>query len=90
MIINNLRLSLKNKKLKKNAEDTERFIIWSIPAVTTCPNATQGCIKFCYALQAEKQYKRTRDARLNNYIESLQTEKFIRNMVDAIDQIKRY
>lgn len=86
MIINNLRLSLKNKKLKKNEDDTERFIIWSIPAISTCPYATESCKKFCYAMKAQRMYKATKKARELNLIETKKPN-FVNRMIDAIETI---
>ena len=33
------------------------FLIWNLPAVITCPDATAHCILECYARKAEIQYK---------------------------------
>ena len=47
-------LSHENKKLVPNSRIS--FLIWNIPAIITCPFATDHCKEFCYARKAEKNY----------------------------------
>ena len=46
-----INLSEGNKKLKPSAD--VRYLIWNLPAVKTCPFATEMCKKACYAKKAE-------------------------------------
>lgn len=43
-----------NHKLVPTAK--VKFLIWSLPAVITCPYATAHCIAECYARKSEQQY----------------------------------
>ena len=47
-------VSRRNKKLIPNAHT--KFMIWSIPAIKTCPGACAACKKCCYARTSEKAY----------------------------------
>lgn len=71
-----------NIKLK-NTEKT-RFIIWNIPAVTTCPYRTKQCEKACYALKAERLYPDCLFSRKTNLKRSLQAD-FVENMIFTIE-----
>ena len=57
--------SHKNKKLVPTADTN--FLIWSLPAIVTCPNATAHCKKDCYAVKAEKQYPDVLPSRRRNF-----------------------
>lgn len=70
-----------NKKLKNS--DTVRFAIWNLPAITTCPFATEQCKKSCYARKAERQYKQVLPAREKNYNDSLK-DSFTPEMINTI------
>ena len=54
-----------NRKLK-NTKHTH-FIIWNLPAVCTCPYATDKCKGLCYARKAERLYPQVLPARENNF-----------------------
>ena len=43
-----------NKKLQPNKNT--KFLIWSLPAIKTCPNACDACKYWCYAVKSEKAY----------------------------------
>jgi hypothetical protein len=47
--------SLGNKKLCKN--EKIQFILFNLLQVVTCPNATEGCLKFCYANKSNNNIK---------------------------------
>ena len=49
-----IELSHGNKKLRSNTRVS--FLVWNLPAVVTCPHATDQCKTFCYAKKAEKAY----------------------------------
>ena len=46
-----LTLSEGNAKLKPTG--AVKYLIWNIPAIKTCPYATEHCKKACYAIKAE-------------------------------------
>lgn len=77
-----LTMSEGNKKLKPT--DKVKFLIWNIPAVTTCPYATPHCKGACYALKAEKQYPSCRESRERHYLESLRAN-FVERMIFTIE-----
>lgn len=52
-----------NKKLSK------KTVIWSIPAIKTCPHCTQ-CASTCYARKAERLYPQVLPCREQNLIDS--------------------
>lgn len=70
-----------NKKLKSN--DKVRYIIWNLPAISTCPYATAHCKKSCYACKSEKAYPTVLPARKRNYEFSL-TDDFVPVMISYI------
>ena len=70
-----------NKKLVNN--DKARFLIWNLPAIQTCPYATEHCKRACYALKAERLYPSARESRQNNFWESLKDD-FSDRMIDTI------
>lgn len=74
-------LSFGNKKLISTKET--KFVIWSIPAVKTCPFATDMCKASCYARKAERVYPECLPAREKNLAFS-ETEKFVPFMVEAL------
>lgn len=51
---NSFAVSHKNHKLVPT--ENIAFFIWNLPAVYTCPFATDECIKNCYALKAENRF----------------------------------
>lgn len=56
---------------------------WSIPAVLTCPGATELCKKACYARRHRFQFQRVRDRLQWNYEQSL-LPTFVERMVEEI------
>ena len=70
-----------NKKLVPNKETA--FLIWNIPAVTTCPFRTKMCEHACYAVKAEKAYKQVLPSRKDNLKMSL-LPSFVQDMTDII------
>lgn len=51
-MVRKIRFQYGNKKLA--ASDKIAFLIWSIPAVLTCPGATVECMRNCYARRDER------------------------------------
>lgn len=61
-----------NKKLVSN--NYVKYLIFSIPAVKTCPYATEHCKSACYALKAERCYKSAKNSRESNYNATLSAD----------------
>lgn len=70
-----------NKKLMNN--DRVRWIIWNLPAITTCPFSTDHCKKACYARKAERVYPNVIKSREKNYNDSLKDD-FVARMIATI------
>lgn len=79
-------VSRSNKKLVPN-EDTA-FIIWNLPAIKTCPYATEHCKNACYARKAEQAYPDVLPARSRNFAESLNDD-FTNRMLYTILKIRK-
>ena len=75
-------LSHGNKKLKES--DRVGFLIWNLPAVVTCPFATDHCIDFCYARKAENMYPDALPSRQKHFDISRQSD-FVDRMIYTID-----
>ena len=71
-----------NKKLVNN--ENTRFIIWNLPAKTTCPYATDHCKAACYACKAEKAYPNCLPAREKNLARTRENS-FVSNMIYTIE-----
>lgn len=84
--IESLNVSRGNKKLKPNT--TTAFIIWNIPAKTTCPYKTILCEKFCYADKAEKMYPDCLPSRQRNFSDSRKSD-FADRMIYTILSIAK-
>lgn len=67
-----LTMSHGNKKLKET--ENTAFLVWNLPAVKTCPNATPHCKGLCYALKAERMYPDCFPARKRNLLESMKPD----------------
>lgn len=74
-------VSEKNKKLKPDANT--KYLIWSIPAIITCPFATEHCKESCYARKSEKCYPDVLPARMRHLQESKRAD-FVERMVFTI------
>ena len=79
-------VSRRNKKLIPN--DTTAFIIWNLPAIKTCPFATEHCKKACYARKAEQAYPDCLPSRERNFKESL-SDDFVIRMAYTILKIRK-
>lgn len=80
------KISLSTGNLKLVSSDETRFLIWNIPAKTTCPYRTKLCELLCYAVKAERNYPDCLPARLKN-LEFSKTEDFVPFMIEAIHYI---
>ena len=76
-----IQLSHGNKKLKNNKR--VNFLVWNLPAVITCPDATKACILNCYARKAERAYPSCKPARVSRFEISRQ-EDFTDRMIFTI------
>ena len=75
-------ISDSNKKLIPN--ENTNFLIWNLPAIKTCPFATEHCKKACYALKAEKQYKKDCPKARRENLEASKSDDFVNAMVSVI------
>lgn len=82
-----LNVSRRNKKLVPN--ETTDFIIWNLPAIKTCPFATEHCKAACYARKAEKAYPDCLPCREKNFSDSRQDD-FVNRMILTILSIRKY
>ena len=73
-----------NKKLVSSP--VTRFLIWSLPAVKTCPFRTAQCEHSCYARKAEKAYPDCLPAREKNLLFS-RSPLFVPFMVRALHYV---
>lgn len=80
--MNTFNLSTGNKKLQ--SDKNVRFLIWNIPAVTTCPYRTEACTIACYAKTAERVYPEVLPSRKRN-LEASKAEDFVERMIATID-----
>lgn len=71
-----------NKKLVP--DENTAFLIWNLPAVRTCPYATQHCKDACYARKAENAYPDVLPCREKNFQESRDIETFKNRMLYTI------
>lgn len=71
-----------NKKLVNNEHTS--FYTWNIPAIKTCPYATDHCTNCCYAIKAERAYPSARANRHRNYIDSLNGD-FTNRMIYTLE-----
>lgn len=76
-----IKLSEGNRKLK--SDDNSFFLIWNLPAVTTCPGRTAECERLCYARKAERQYPAVLPSRERN-LEASKRDDFVQGMTEAI------
>ena len=84
-----LSIRFQTENAKMQPTDKIAFLIFSLPAVLTCPGATAQCMHFCYARRDER-FQRTRASRLSNFVLSLRPD-FVciveRAIIDAVFQI---
>ena len=79
-MVQRIRFQSGNKKLA--ADDAIAFIIFSLPAVLTCPGATVECMRNCYARRDER-FTSVRSSRIINYLISKRDD-FEQVLEDAI------
>lgn len=66
------------------------FLIWNLPAITTCPGCTSICSSKCYAMKNQRRFPTCKTSREANLIESKKSS-FFDEMVQAISQtVKSY
>jgi len=82
-----IRHSHSNKKLQPNA--FVDYMIWNLPAVSTCPGRTAHCEGACYALKAERAYPTCRPSRVRN-LEISKSSDFVKRMVYTILKRRYY
>ena len=73
---NPIRFSEGNSKLQQT-------LIWNIPAVLTCPFATDACKEYCYTIKSERMYPSVLPRRFRHLQESQQQE-FEEKMIEEL------
>jgi len=73
---------------KGNLKFAPEILIWSIPAIKTCPNCAD-CAASCYARKAEKVYPQVLPCRERNYQATQDLEQFKRDMVALIKRTQK-
>lgn len=76
------RVAIQYNNAKIRDTDSTAFLIFSLPAVMTCPGANTGCLSACYARRDER-FPSVRKYRLANLILSHRAD-FVATMTDAI------
>ncbi len=79
-------MKITNKNIyvaKGNYKIGKDTLVFSLPAAKTCPHSTTMCRHFCYAKQAELQYKEVLPSRTRNFNET-KKEDFVKDMVNTI------
>lgn len=76
-----LTVSEGNKKLVPT-KDT-KYIIWNLPAIITCPHATEHCKMLCYAIKAERCYPSAKASRAAHLKEAKKAD-FVEKMIFTI------
>ena len=77
------RVAIQYNNAKIRDTDSTAFLIFSLPAVTTCPGANTGCLSACYARRDER-FPSVRKYRLANLVLSRRAD-FVATMIDAIN-----
>lgn len=77
-----LKVRFQTSNAKMQPTEKIAFLIFSIPAVMTCPGATGMCIHNCYARRDER-FTTTRASRLSNWLLSMRKD-FPELLADAI------
>ena len=73
-------MQTKNKKMKPT--ENIAFLIFSIPAIFTCPFATSLCMKYCYA-KSGYRYESITKSHVRNWLESQKAD-FVENCTTYI------
>ena len=74
-----------NKKLKSTK--ALKFLIWNLPAVKTCPFATESCKRLCYARKAERVYPSVLPCREKNF-QASKSPDFVEKVIEIIKKEK--
>lgn len=77
-----IRFTEGNKKLRDT--DAVKFLIFSLPAVSTCPYATNACKGACYAKKAERCYPSARASRAK-HLEQSKKDNFVAAAIDSLE-----
>lgn len=76
-------LTVSEGNLKLNPTKDTKYIIWNLPAIITCPFATEMCKAACYAIKAERCYPSAKESRLA-HLEAAKADNFIERMIFTI------
>jgi len=77
------RIAIQYNNAKIRDTDTTAFLIFSLPAVMTCPGANTGCLSACYARRDER-FPSVRKYRLAN-LAAARSRDFVPSMIAAIE-----
>lgn len=77
------RIYVSEENLKLQRTGSVAWLIFNLPAIVTCPGATEHCKKFCYARKAENCYPDCLPARKRNF-ECSRSDCFREFMTDYI------
>lgn len=77
-------ISKGNKKLAPNKK--VKYMIFNLPAITTCPFATESCKRACYAKKAERCYPSVLPCRTGN-LNATKSDSFVSNMIESIEKM---
>lgn len=77
-------LTVSEGNLKLAPTKDVKYIIWNLPAIITCPYATEHCKFYCYAVKAERCYPSARESRAAHF-EAAQKADFVERMVFTIE-----
>lgn len=61
-----------------------KYIIWNLPAILTCPFATDLCKKACYAIKAERCYPSAKASRISHFHDAMKAD-FVERMIFTIE-----
>ena len=75
-------MSTENLKLKPTKE--VKYLIWSLPARTTCPYATKHCMKSCYACKSQTPHFPSVITSRNRHLEESKSDDFVERMIFTI------
>lgn len=76
-------ITLSQSNAKYIPTDSQKFLIWNLPAEITCPFASDGCKEFCYAKKAERMYPSVLPSRLY-HLELSKSVRFVDMMIISI------
>jgi hypothetical protein len=77
-------LTLSRGNTKLVSTEDKQFLIWNLPAQSTCPFATEQCKHSCYAMKAQRMYPSVCKSREEQFNDSCK-DTFVTDMVNTIN-----